>query len=218
MNEKNLWLIIGIPLCLILFVIFLINGSSVSNPIKSTPKLKTEWFKPELPRENLLNNATIVGNCWVCHAMWASIPQISHFPAQFVHPEVKLNHGKNNRCFNCHLESDRNHYVDNDGVSKIMYFNVELLCARCHGVVYNRWKKGMHGSLRGKWFVKGRFDVKNFKCTFCHDPHSPKYKYKKFDPSPVWDEKFIRLELIDKLKNSPYSMAFPDSNHSKGVQ
>ncbi len=211
MNGKNLWLIVGIPICVILFLIFVIKGTTVSNPIKNVPKLKSEWYKPELPRENLVDNAVIVGNCWVCHAMWASIPQVSHFPVQFVHPEVKLNHGKNKRCFNCHLENDRNHYVANDG-SKIPYYNVELLCARCHGLVYNRWKAGTHGSIRGKWLVKGRFDSKKFKCTYCHDPHSPKYKYTHFDPAPVWDKKFIRLKPYDKFENTPYSLAFPKAN------
>ncbi len=217
MNKNNLWLIIGIPLCIILFISFIISGQKVSNPIKNIPKLKAKWYNPELPRENLMKHAVIVGNCWVCHAMWASIPQLSHFPVQFVHPEVKLNHGKNNRCFNCHLESDRNNYVNNDG-SKIMYFNVELLCARCHGLVYKRWKNGMHGSLRGKWIVKGRFDRTNFKCTFCHDPHSPKYKFRNFDPAPVWDKKFIRLKPIDIFENTPYSLSFPVPNKIKGAK
>ncbi len=216
MNKKNLWLLIGIPVCLILVVSFIISGNTISNPIKNSKKLNPEWYKPELPRENIMDNAVIIGNCWVCHAMWASVPQISEFPVQFVHPEVKLNHGKNNRCFNCHLESDRNHYVANDGISRINYFNVELLCARCHGLVYKRWKAGMHGSRRGKWAPKNRFDTINFKCTYCHDPHNPKYKFTKFDPAPVWDKKFIRLKPFDKFEHSPYSKAFPEPNLTKG--
>ncbi len=211
MDNKNLFLIIGIPISIILIIYFTINGSSITNPIKNTPELKAKWYKPELPREHLMNNAVIIGNCWTCHAMWASVPQISHFPIQFVHPEVKLNHGKNNRCFNCHLESDRNHYVANDG-SKIPYYRVELLCARCHGLVYNRWKAGMHGSIRGKWIVENRFDKINFKCIYCHDPHNPKYKFTDFDPAPVWDKKFIRLKPFNKFEGTPYSLAFPEPN------
>jgi hypothetical protein len=218
MNQKNLWIAIGIPLCVVLVIVFIVKGSSVSNPIKKTPRLKAKWFKPELPREELQKNAVIIGNCWVCHAMWASIPQISHFPAQFVHPEVKLNHGKNNRCFNCHLESDRNKYSANDGVTGIISANVEKLCGKCHGTIFNNWKNGTHGSIRGKWLSQNRFDKVNFKCTYCHDPHSPKFKYKNFAPPPVWDKKFMRLKPFDKFENSPYSDAFPEPNIKKGAK
>ncbi len=212
MNNK-MWLIIGIPLCIIFSVFFIVKGMSLSSPVKGSQALNTSWYKRELPRETLVDNAVIVGNCWVCHAMWTSIPQLSRLPVRFVHPEVKLNHGKNNRCFNCHLESNRNKYTSDDGITGIMHTNVEELCGRCHGTIYKKWKDGIHGARRGRWMVKGRFDRINFKCTYCHDPHSPRYEYKNFAPAPAWDYKFIRLVLSPGLDNQPYSLYFPPASN-----
>jgi molybdopterin-containing oxidoreductase family iron-sulfur binding subunit len=60
---------------------------------------------------------------------------------RFAHAVIQLDHGANDRCYNCHLIQDRNKYAANDG-SGIMAGNVEQLCARCHGLIYNDWSAG----------------------------------------------------------------------------
>ncbi len=77
-------------------------------------------------------------------------------------------------------------------------FNVDIfatpekLCARCHGIIVRDWKAGTHGLRQGGWLVKEGKSPVNFTCTECHDPHSPKFKYKIAAPPPTWPEKTLR--------------------------
>ena len=73
-----------------------------------------------------------------------------------------------------------------------MAANVEQLCARCHGLVYNDWLAGTHGVRRGKWMEPAEFELQNFKCNECHDPHAPKFAYKNYTPPPVWPVHYVR--------------------------
>jgi len=73
-----------------------------------------------------------------------------------------------------------------------MHVNVEKLCARCHGLIYNDWQNGTHGVRRGHFLTPTEFEIINFKCTECHDPHSPVFQFKEYAPPPVWPDKFVR--------------------------
>ncbi len=187
------WIIITIPVCMILTVSFLISGSKFSNPVKGKKYLNPSWYKIELPRDNIIKNEVIVGNCWVCHAMWVGIPNPNLNRPIGAHPEVKLYHGKNKRCYNCHMITDRDKWTSDDGKG-ILYTNVAQLCGRCHGIVYRNWLNGTHGVNYGKWQPKKPFDRIKPQCNYCHDPHSPKYKFTHFAPPPVWNKKFYRTD------------------------
>jgi len=52
-----------------------------------------------------------------------------------------------------------------DNGSGIMHTTVEKLCARCHGLIYQDWKKGTHGLVQGKWLSASLFDRDVFTCT-----------------------------------------------------
>ena len=198
MNKNSkIWLFITIPLCGILTIFFIFNGFSFTNPVPPPKELKNNWYKPETPREEIVKNEVIVGQCWVCHAMWTPVPDPDVIRPIGAHPEVVLKHGKNKRCYNCHMISDRNRYTSNDGKG-ILYTNVSELCGKCHGIVYNNWINGTHGVNRGKWLPNGPFDVTKFQCNYCHDPHQPKFKYRHIAPPPVWDKKFIRTTMKEK--------------------
>ena len=95
-------------------------------------------------------NKSIVGNCHLCHAFWVPIPTSTQTSQpRFAHANIELNHGSNDRCYNCHQIDDRNNYAANDG-SDIMVQIPEKLCERCHGLIYQDWLAGTHGKWTGR--------------------------------------------------------------------
>ena len=77
--------------------------------------------------------------CVDCHAL---------FPAgsggtggRMQHQHVKLNHGINDQCGNCHDLKDMNRLVLYTGES-IPYSDVPQLCQKCHGPVFKDWQRG----------------------------------------------------------------------------
>ena len=178
-----------------------------SNPFTPhpPPQIKPDWYRVELARGEILENKSIVGNCHLCHAYWVPIPRSEQTSnPRFAHANIQLNHGSNDRCYNCHHIADRNKYVANDG-SPLMVRNVEQMCARCHGLIYNDWQAGTHGKWLGKWDVTEKGDRETFGCTYCHDPHDPFFKYDVIAPPPVWADKFIRSKVEDHEHTGPWS-------------
>lgn len=194
-NDKPFFIII-LAAFLVLIVYFV--GSSLLAPDEpeAVSGLQPEWYTPKTARAEDVKNSVMVGSCFLCHAYWVGIPNPDVVRPIFAHAAIKLDHGTNDRCFNCHLIQDRNKYTANDG-SGIMHTNVEQLCARCHGLIYNDWKKGTHGVRRGKWAARNDFETTNFKCTHCHDPHSPKFKFKEYAPPPEWPDHFVRRSAAE---------------------
>ena len=190
-QKQNFGPILALVTLLVLIALFIITGVRPPESPEPTQSLKPEWYTPKTARVALLKNKPLVGNCFICHALWVKIPDPQVIQPEFAHPNIKLEHGINNRCYNCHLISDRNKYAADNG-SGIMHTNVEKLCARCHGLIYKDWESGTHGIRRGKWLVNSRFDRQIFTCTECHNPHSPVFKFTEFAPPPVWPDKFIR--------------------------
>ena len=190
-RERNWGLVLTIPICIVLGIYFISTSLGRSDPPEPTATLQTAWYTPKTARGEALDNKVMVGSCYLCHAYWVGIPDPLVVRPRFAHHVIELDHGRNDRCFNCHLIQDRNKYTADDG-SGIMHTRVELLCARCHGLIYNDWQGGTHGVRRGKFREPTVFEVQNFTCTQCHDPHRPKFKFKEYAAPPVWPEKFIR--------------------------
>ena len=111
-------------------------------------------------------------NCMECHKL---IQAKWHYDRPMVeHENLKLEHGENRFCLNCHHPTNRNAFVDYDG-SEIAEENVFLLCAKCHGPIYRDWKAGVHGRRNGYWdTAKG--PQTQLKCIQCHDPHRPRFQ------------------------------------------
>lgn len=112
-------------------------------------------------------------NCMECHKLF---PARWHYDARPFneHKEIKLEHGENRFCLNCHHPSNRNAFVDYDG-SEIAQSAVVNLCAKCHGTIYRDWEAGVHGRQNGFWNASLGAKTK-LRCIQCHDPHSPKLK------------------------------------------
>jgi hypothetical protein len=119
---------------------------------------------------------TMVGgfshNCNDCHRLFTSPPMLRRELMQ--HEGILLNHGLNNRCFNCHDSRDRERLVLMDG-STLSFAETPRLCAQCHGTVYRDWQRGTHGKTLGSWdAASGR--QRRLQCNECHDPHAPAYQ------------------------------------------
>ena len=87
------------------------------------------------------------------------------------HTDLKLNHGSNDNCMNCHHRENRNAYVTNDG-NEIPSNRPEILCSKCHGMVYRDWMIGIHGRVSVSW-NSNRKGWHLLVCTECHNPHDP---------------------------------------------
>ncbi len=112
-------------------------------------------------------------DCMECHKM---LEAKWHFDdrAMVEHETIKLNHGNNRFCLNCHHPTNRNVFVDYDG-SEIAEQDVVSLCARCHGTVFRDWQAGAHGRRNGYWDTSKGGETQ-LRCIQCHDPHDPKFK------------------------------------------
>jgi hypothetical protein len=111
-------------------------------------------------------------NCNECHQMIK--PRWRYDRPMAEHQEIRLDHGNNRFCLNCHHPSDRTAFADYDG-SEIAEKDVVLLCAKCHGTIYRDWQAGVHGRANGYWDAT-RGPQTRLKCIQCHDPHSPQFK------------------------------------------
>lgn len=110
-------------------------------------------------------------HCNACHQIFRSAH--SGGEAIHYHPDIRLSHGLNTRCVNCHDADDRERLTLRDGTT-VSYAETPLLCAQCHGTLYRDWQAGTHGKTLGSWKV-GEPAQRRLNCNECHDPHSPRY-------------------------------------------
>jgi len=112
-------------------------------------------------------------NCMECHKLFPARWHYTDRPFN-EHKDIKLDHGNNRFCLNCHHPTNRNAFVDYDG-AEIAQGEVVKLCAKCHGTIYRDWEMGVHGRQNGFWNAR-MGDKTKLRCIQCHDPHSPKFK------------------------------------------
>ena len=111
-------------------------------------------------------------NCNGCHQIFKSDSPSGaslHF-----HQDLRLSHGLNNRCVNCHDPKDREQLTLRDGET-VPFAETPQLCAQCHGTVYRDWQRGTHGKTLGSWITHSEAQ-RRLNCNECHNPHSPKYE------------------------------------------
>ncbi len=121
-------------------------------------------------------------NCMECHRLLEAKWHYDRPMAE--HQDIRLAHGENRFCLNCHHPTDRNAFVDYDG-SVIPEKEVVRLCAKCHGPTYRDWKAGVHGRLNGHWDTAAGPRTQ-LRCIQCHDPHAPKFPTMKPLPPPTY--------------------------------
>lgn len=151
----------------------------------TAPVAVPAWATDPTPvRQPTLRPETTIGvyrfRCNECHRLLPSPTETDRPLTQ--HRQIQLQHGINNRCFNCHLRTDRDAFADYRG-GPIAYDQPQLLCAKCHGPVYRDWLHGVHGRTNGFWNERlGPRDRR--KCIECHDPHAPAFRALVPAPGP----------------------------------
>jgi len=94
--------------------------------------------------------------------------------AEMAHGDIVLVHGGQERplsCFTCHKKDERDFLVTENDLKVDMNHPYQM-CGQCHFRQKKDWVGGAHGKRVSYW--AGRRVVKN--CTFCHDPHSPRFE------------------------------------------
>jgi hypothetical protein len=118
--------------------------------------------------------------CTDCHKLFPSPAETTRTLTW--HREVVLQHGINDRCFNCHNRQNRDTF-DDDWGREIPWDQPPRLCAKCHGPVYRDWSHGAHGRTNGYW-DKSKGPQTRLKCVQCHDPHVPPFRPLQPAPPP----------------------------------
>lgn len=127
-----------------------------------------------------IQNGAFRQTCSECHALFPS-PDVPRDPL-LQHTHVVLDHGLNDRCYNCHSRENRDVLVKHGGET-LGFERVPELCSQCHGTVYRDWQDGTHGRTTGSWMSDAPAQ-RRLRCTECHDPHSPAYPRMQPLPGP----------------------------------
>ncbi len=93
---------------------------------------------------------------------------------EIAHDDIVLNHGERNKplaCDSCHDQEKRNLLFIEPGRQVDMNHSYQL-CGRCHFREKKDWIGGAHGKRLSNWAGKRVVAT----CTFCHNPHSPKFE------------------------------------------
>lgn len=159
-----------------LFVIDAIAGSHALGELPRTPYVDSADIDPLALRATLSDPPRVeIGGyqqkCSDCHALFASLDVTPGDLRQ--HGHIALNHGINDRCYNCHAQEDRNLLVLRDG-GRVGFSESQALCAQCHGTLYRDWERGMHGRTTGSWDPESS-EHGRLRCVDCHDPHAPAF-------------------------------------------
>lgn len=182
LDRPVIWIIALVFFAIAAGFFFLPTGNSI--PIPGPANVSPADINPA-PRFKVLSDppkAMINGferTCMDCHVIIDAKP---HSTDLHQHANIKLQHGLNTRCVNCHDAKDRNKLATLDNKT-FDYAQASQLCAQCHGPVYRQWERGIHGKTLGYWDTKlGK--AEKLTCTQCHNPHHPRFDPIKPLPGP----------------------------------
>ena len=164
---------------------FLLGAGAASPPVPPAVEVDPADLSTE-PRREILSDPPeiLIGGyeqrCEACHMLFESRPLAKDTLQQHTH--IRLDHGLNSRCYNCHSIEDRNKLELHDG-TLIPYARTVELCAKCHGPTFRDWERGTHGKTLGSWDVSSS-EQRRLKCIECHDPHAPAFPPMEPLPGP----------------------------------
>lgn len=180
--KNNWWIVFTL---LLLAVVFILNGGGNRKTASKISAADTSFLAHPNVRDPLLETPQIkqAGFSYKCNECHQNIePPLAGRPLIAAHQHIKLEHGVNNECFNCHNPKNRETLLDINA-KEIPFAQSELLCRKCHGPTYRDWAIGVHGRPSGYWDKSKGEEFKAI-CTACHDPHSPQFKPIKPSPGP----------------------------------
>lgn len=152
------------------------RGSPQQPPVGLPGDIHLDKTPPRATKGLDLVKAGWAYNCMECHKLFPARWHYDGLPFN-EHKDIRLDHGNNRFCLNCHHPTNRNAFVDYDG-AEIPQAEVVQLCAKCHGTIYRDWEMGAHGRQNGFWNTSLGSKTR-LKCIQCHDPHSPDFKSMK---------------------------------------
>jgi hypothetical protein len=164
---------------------FLWGSPEPDPPQAPTPPVSRAALTTEPIRGNVSHDAVVtIGSftrpCHDCHALFESPEEARPFLSQ--HQHIVLDHGLNDRCFNCHDRENRDRLALRGGET-IAFSETPRLCAKCHGPTYRDWQRGMHGRTMFAWNPSSPEQVR-LGCSECHDPHAPAFDPMRPLPGP----------------------------------
>lgn len=119
--------------------------------------------------------------CTECHRLFDSPEATPPWLTQ--HCEVTTDHGLSDQCLDCHDRDNRNLLVLSGGRT-VPFAESSRLCAKCHGLTWRDWQRGVHGRTVDYWDTS-RGPSRRLACIECHDPHAPAYQPMRPLPGPV---------------------------------
>ncbi|TWU41966.1 hypothetical protein Poly41_02620 [Novipirellula artificiosorum] len=182
---------------------FLVLGPLAFRSPVGEPAAVADWVTDTTPVRSpamapLFKTRVYTFKCSECHKVLPSPPETLRTLTQ--HTDIKLQHGINTRCFNCHHPKNRDAFIDDLG-DEIPWDQPQLVCAKCHGPVYRDWQHGSHGRSNGYWDAEQGEQTRR-KCIECHDPHHPPFQRMQPAPGP------------STLRMGPQDVASDDHSHN----
>jgi hypothetical protein len=175
-KNRNYWVMGWLTLVfLVVAVIFARTPNGSGIPIPESVQVSAEDISTT-PRFTVLGDDAITKiegfdrNCMDCHEIFDTQPRSKDL---LQHKNIKMAHGLNGRCVNCHDAKDRDKLVLRDG-ERVGFSESPMLCAQCHGTTYRQWDRGVHGKTLGYW-DKSQGESRRLVCVECHDPHAPRF-------------------------------------------
>jgi hypothetical protein len=154
---------------------------SATNAPVAARQIDTAPLRAGRAREASVTIGSFTRRCGECHDLFPSQDETGRSPIQHAH--IVLDHGLNDRCFNCHDRENRDRLALRGGET-VSFAEVPELCAKCHGPTYRDWQAGMHGRTVGSWDPRAP-GFERLQCSDCHDPHAPAYDPMRPLPGPA---------------------------------
>lgn len=193
--KRTNWVLAGVTVAFFgMVVVLLTNTWGRPNLRTNIPLVDPSFLDTTASRKSysdLVRDKEDVSDfdCYLCHERGVK-PQIKfdanhHVIVPEEHSNIVLGHGshdRNNHCFNCHNENNRETFYIRDG-RELKFSESSTLCGSCHGPTYNDWEAGAHGRTNGYW-DRSKGPADRLDCVNCHNPHSPRIPSRKPAPGP----------------------------------
>lgn len=159
-------------------IYFAFLSGPIEVPLPGPPEVDELAARSLAPRTPLTDPPTIrLGgferDCMDCHIIFRNRVPKHRELVQHLDVLARYQHGRNDRCLDCHDREDRNR-LTLGWERTIPFAQSAELCGKCHGLTHRDWERGTHGKTVGSWQPEST-EHRRLTCVECHDPHRPAY-------------------------------------------